>query len=94
MQIPNLLDRNAACEFFGGTRPINAATLYRGIRQGRYPRPLKVGALSFAPLCWSCNFATRPDASNPSLATDSRRDCFGCGADRGGCWPKNICDGR
>jgi predicted DNA-binding transcriptional regulator AlpA len=38
-----LLDRNAACEFFGGTRPINAATLYRGVRLGRYPRPVKVG---------------------------------------------------
>ena len=40
---PDLLDRNAACEFFGGTRPINAATLYRGIRKGRYPKPLHVG---------------------------------------------------
>jgi predicted DNA-binding transcriptional regulator AlpA len=40
---PHLLDRNAACEFFGGTRPINAATLYRGIRLGRYPKPVKVG---------------------------------------------------
>jgi predicted DNA-binding transcriptional regulator AlpA len=38
-----LLDRNAACEFFGGTRPLNPATLYRGIRKGRYPRPVKVG---------------------------------------------------
>jgi predicted DNA-binding transcriptional regulator AlpA len=38
-----LLDRRAACEFFGGSRPINAATLYRGIRQGRFPRPVKVG---------------------------------------------------
>jgi predicted DNA-binding transcriptional regulator AlpA len=38
-----LLDRNAACEFFGGTRPINPATLYRGIRKGRFPRPVKVG---------------------------------------------------
>jgi predicted DNA-binding transcriptional regulator AlpA len=41
-----LLDRRAACEFFGGTRPLNAATLYRGIRQGRYPRPVKVGGSS------------------------------------------------
>lgn len=43
---PDLLDRNAACEFFGGTRPINPATLYRGVRQGRYPRPIKVGGSS------------------------------------------------
>jgi predicted DNA-binding transcriptional regulator AlpA len=41
-----LLDRRAACEFFGGTRPINPATLYRGIRQGRYPQPVKVGGSS------------------------------------------------
>jgi predicted DNA-binding transcriptional regulator AlpA len=41
-----LFDRNAACAFFGGTRPINAATLYRGIRRGRYPRPVKVGGSS------------------------------------------------
>jgi predicted DNA-binding transcriptional regulator AlpA len=39
---PHLLDRVEACRFFGGTRPINAATLYRGIRMGRYPRPVRV----------------------------------------------------
>jgi predicted DNA-binding transcriptional regulator AlpA len=43
MQSTELLDRDAACRFFGGTRPINAATLYRGIRKGRYPAPVKVG---------------------------------------------------
>jgi predicted DNA-binding transcriptional regulator AlpA len=39
---PELLDRNAVF-FFGGTRPINPATLYRGVRKGRYPKPVKVG---------------------------------------------------
>jgi predicted DNA-binding transcriptional regulator AlpA len=39
----HLLDRNAACEFFGGTKPLHPATLYRGIRKGRYPRAVKVG---------------------------------------------------
>jgi predicted DNA-binding transcriptional regulator AlpA len=39
----DLLDRNAVCAFFGGTRPINPATLYRGVRKGRYPKPVKVG---------------------------------------------------
>jgi predicted DNA-binding transcriptional regulator AlpA len=43
MESSQLLDRDAACRFFGGTRPINAATLYRGIRRGRYPAPVKVG---------------------------------------------------
>ena len=38
-----LLDRDATCRFFGGTRPINPATLYRGVRKGRYPKPVKVG---------------------------------------------------
>jgi predicted DNA-binding transcriptional regulator AlpA len=41
-----LLDRRAACAFFGGTKPINVATLYRGIRRGRYPKPVKVGGSS------------------------------------------------
>ena len=36
----DLLDKAGACHFFGG---INPATLYRGIRQGRFPRPVKVG---------------------------------------------------
>jgi predicted DNA-binding transcriptional regulator AlpA len=27
----------------GGSKPINPATLYRGIRAGRYPKPVKVG---------------------------------------------------
>lgn len=37
----DLLDKAGACQFFGG---INPATLYRGIRQGRFPyKPVKVG---------------------------------------------------
>ena len=35
-----LLDRAEVCRFFGG---LNASTLYRGIRLGRYPKPVKVG---------------------------------------------------
>ena len=38
-----LLDRQAVCALLGGSKPLNPSTLYRGIRQGRYPRPLKVG---------------------------------------------------
>jgi predicted DNA-binding transcriptional regulator AlpA len=42
-----LLDKDETCRLFGGqSRPINYATLYRGIAQGRYPRPIKVGANS------------------------------------------------
>jgi predicted DNA-binding transcriptional regulator AlpA len=30
----------ATCAFFGGDRPLNPATLYRGIKAGRYPPPV------------------------------------------------------
>jgi predicted DNA-binding transcriptional regulator AlpA len=38
-----LLDRRAVCSLFGG---IHAATLYRHIRTGTVPPPVKVGSLS------------------------------------------------
>jgi predicted DNA-binding transcriptional regulator AlpA len=38
-----LLDKAEVCRLFGGTKPINPATLYRNIRAGRFPRPVKVG---------------------------------------------------
>lgn len=42
----NLLDKVEVCRFFGGTRPLNPATLYRGIRKGRFPVPIKIGGVS------------------------------------------------
>jgi hypothetical protein len=42
-QIEELLDETAACVFIGGSEPINAATLWRGIRDGRFARPIKIG---------------------------------------------------
>ena len=38
-----LLDLDAACLFIGGSRPINPATMYRGIKSGIYPPPVKIG---------------------------------------------------
>jgi predicted DNA-binding transcriptional regulator AlpA len=38
-----LINRRAVCAYFGG---INASTLYRGIRVGRFPRPVRVGGSS------------------------------------------------
>jgi predicted DNA-binding transcriptional regulator AlpA len=32
-------DKAAVCAFFGGTKPLNASSLYRGIAEGRYPKP-------------------------------------------------------
>jgi len=52
-----LLDRTATCAFFGGTRPLNPATLYRGIRKGRYPKPVKVGPGSSRWLLAECKVA-------------------------------------
>jgi predicted DNA-binding transcriptional regulator AlpA len=42
----HLLDRKEVCRYFGGSKPIDASTLYRGIRDGRYPRAVKVGPMS------------------------------------------------
>ena len=44
MESNELLDRRAACAFFGGVRPIHFATLYRGGRRasGSYPKPVRV----------------------------------------------------
>ena len=39
----DLLDAKETCRLLGGTRPINAATLYRGISDGRFPPPVKLG---------------------------------------------------
>lgn len=40
---PDLIDKREVCRLFGGSRPINAVTLYRWIKQGRAPKPVKVG---------------------------------------------------
>ena len=46
VNIFDLLDRREVYRFFGGNKPLDPATLYRGIRQGRYPQPVKVGGSS------------------------------------------------
>lgn len=38
-----LLDAAAVCKLFGGSQPIHQSTLYRGIKVGRFPKPLKIG---------------------------------------------------
>jgi predicted DNA-binding transcriptional regulator AlpA len=37
-----LYDLDAVCRYFGGTKPLHPATIYRGIEIGRYPRPVRV----------------------------------------------------
>jgi hypothetical protein len=42
-----MMDVLATCIFFGGKdRPINPATLYRGIKANKFPPPVKVGGAS------------------------------------------------
>jgi predicted DNA-binding transcriptional regulator AlpA len=41
-----LLDVYEACRFLGGSRPINPATLWRGVKAGRYAKPIKIGPQS------------------------------------------------
>jgi predicted DNA-binding transcriptional regulator AlpA len=39
-----LMDIGETCRFFGGSNsPLNPATLYRGIKAGKYPPPVKIG---------------------------------------------------
>lgn len=57
--VAGLLDRAETCRFFGGSRPIHPATLYRGIREGRFPRPVKIGAGTSRWLREECETALR-----------------------------------
>jgi predicted DNA-binding transcriptional regulator AlpA len=54
-----LLDKAEVLRLFGGSKPINASTLYRGIKQGRYPRPVKVGPGTSRWLREECEAALR-----------------------------------
>lgn len=40
----DLVDERTACRILGGEQsPIHRSTLWRGIKAGRYPKPLKMG---------------------------------------------------
>jgi predicted DNA-binding transcriptional regulator AlpA len=41
MQSDDLLDLKATCSLIGGSRPLHPSTLYRNIRRGIYPAPIK-----------------------------------------------------
>jgi predicted DNA-binding transcriptional regulator AlpA len=42
----HLLDRRTLCALLGGSRPLNSATIYRLIKKGLLPAPIKVGSSS------------------------------------------------
>jgi predicted DNA-binding transcriptional regulator AlpA len=41
-----LLNMREVCFLFGGTKPIDPSTLYRQIRKGTFPKPIRVGGSS------------------------------------------------
>jgi predicted DNA-binding transcriptional regulator AlpA len=51
-----LLNKSAVCRLFGN---INPSTLYRGIREGRYPKPVRVGPNTSRWLLAECQAALR-----------------------------------
>jgi predicted DNA-binding transcriptional regulator AlpA len=39
----DLLDVRETCRLIGGSKPIHRGTLYKGIADGRFPPPVKIG---------------------------------------------------
>ena len=54
-----LWDRQAVLEYFGGSKPIHPATLYRNMASGIYPKPINVSANSVRWVADECRAATR-----------------------------------
>jgi Prophage CP4-57 regulatory protein (AlpA) len=53
-----MLTTTETCTYFGGPgRPIHSATLYRGVADGRYPRPVWIGPNSVRWLLSECREA-------------------------------------
>jgi predicted DNA-binding transcriptional regulator AlpA len=46
METEHLLDRAEVCRYFGGAKALNPSTLYRNIRKGTLPKPVRVGGSS------------------------------------------------
>jgi predicted DNA-binding transcriptional regulator AlpA len=67
VSLAELLDRREVCRFFGGTKPLDPATLYRGIRKGRYPAPVKVGPGSSRWLRAECEAALQAMAEGRAV---------------------------
>jgi predicted DNA-binding transcriptional regulator AlpA len=38
--VPDLLDIDNVCAFFGGTKPVDRSTVWRRVRQGIIPKPI------------------------------------------------------
>lgn len=64
-----LFDKDETCRFFGGQNsPLNPATLYRGIKSGKYPKPIKQGVGTSRWLRSECEAALRKIISERDAA--------------------------
>jgi predicted DNA-binding transcriptional regulator AlpA len=62
-----LLAKPAVLKFFGGDKPLNSATLYRGIKEGRFPRPIKIGPKTSRWLRSECEAKLREIIANRGM---------------------------
>jgi predicted DNA-binding transcriptional regulator AlpA len=75
------LDRPAVLKFFGGSRALHTSTLYRGISDGTYPRPVKVSSSAVRWLRSECEAAAhrmlaardKPQPTTPRRGRPRRR---------------------
>jgi predicted DNA-binding transcriptional regulator AlpA len=58
-ETPEFWDKPAVLQFFGGVRPLHTSTLYRGMHDGTYPRPVKVSRNSVRWLASECREAAQ-----------------------------------
>jgi predicted DNA-binding transcriptional regulator AlpA len=63
----DLLDIDEVCAFFGGSKPLHPATIWRGVGK-RYPKPLKIGRQSRRWLRSECEAALREMAAGRDKA--------------------------
>jgi hypothetical protein len=69
----DLLDIEAVCRFFGGTKPLHPATIYRGLGI-RYPRPVRVSPNVNRWLRSECEAALKAILHAPREPLPSPRD--------------------
>jgi predicted DNA-binding transcriptional regulator AlpA len=62
-----LLAKPAVLKFFGGDKPLNSATLYRGIKEGRFPPPIKIGPKTSRWLRSECEAKLRQIIANRAV---------------------------
>jgi hypothetical protein len=55
----DLWERKTVEAYFGGNRPLHTSTLYRGIRDGIYPKPIRVSRSAVRWLASECRAAAQ-----------------------------------